>query len=202
MSTQKECLNRKIPRFEALASLLHKAITLKVMKTRNILSSVVLAAAALSTTSCVPTHYPVASTGSSFPVAAATAVYAAPASVSCKRIVLDFNAAQTRCRDDSMPDGKWNAWTKCDPVTITTRPFTSNNKCLNGKCENEIAYWSYKKTGAKTAELDNGIGGESSLGFPRTYYLTFETESTGTATASESGEGECSETINIRFSIK
>ena len=128
--------------------------------------------------------------------------FSAPASLKGKKIVMDYSAAQTRNRNDGMPDGVWNAWSKCSSEKETTRVFGKNNKCLNMKEDGESAYWSYKKTGTHTAELDNGMGYESGLGFPATYTMTFDSATTGTMHMSTGGEGEESETTGIRFTIK
>lgn len=129
-----------------------------------------------------------------------TVVYSSPSSVAGKRISLDFSSAQTRTV--SHAPGSNPAWSPCNPTVITTKPFKKNNQCLNVSNSYETCYWSYKKTGSNTAELSNGIGGESDLGFPATYYLTFDTATSGTARAYEGGEGEDTETTGIRFSIK
>ena len=131
-----------------------------------------------------------------------TTNFEAPTSLKGKKIVMDYSAAQERDRNDGMPDGVWNAWSKCTRGTETTKAFGNNNKCLNMKEGGESAYWLYKKTGTHTAELDNGIGGESGLGFPAVYTMTFESATTGTMHMSTGGEGEQSETTGIRFTIK
>lgn len=128
--------------------------------------------------------------------------FEAPSSIKGKKIVMDYSTAQSRCRNDSMPDGVWTAWSKCSHYSETTRTFAKNNKCLNMKGEAESAYWTYKKTGTHSAELHNGIGYESDLGFPETYTMTFESATTGTIYMSSGGEGEQSETTGIRFTIK
>ena len=130
--------------------------------------------------------------------------FSAPSSLKGKKIVMDYSAAKERDRYDSMPDDVWTAWRKCSPEKETTKVFGKNNKCLNIKGDRyePSAYWTYKKTGTYTAELDNGIGGESSMGFPSTYTMTFESATTGTIHKSTSGEGEGSETVGIRFTIK
>ena len=130
--------------------------------------------------------------------------FEAPSSMKGKKIVIDYSAAKERSRNDSMPDGVWDAWKKCANDTETTKAFDKNNKCLHIKGDQyePSAYWTYKKTGTYTAELDNGIGGESSMGFPSTYTMTFESATTGTIHKSTGGEGEESETVGIRFTIK
>lgn len=124
----------------------------------------------------------------------------APSSVKGKKIVMDFSSAQRHQRMTG--DTQWGAWQKCGNHTITTRAFGSNNKCLNEKEGGEVCYWSYKKTGPQSASLDNGISGESGLGFPTSYTLTFDSATTGTAVEQTGEEGMESETTGIRFSIK
>ena len=164
------------------------------MKTTYALSLAVAALSLFSVTSCKTPQRTTRVTRT------VTVVYSSPSSVAGKRIALDFSSAQTRTTT-GVP-GENAAWSPCNTTVITTKPFKKNNQCLNVSSSSETCYWTYKKTGSNTAELTNGIGCESDLGFPATYYLTFDTATSGTARAYEGGEGADTETVGIRFSLK
>lgn len=125
-------------------------------------------------------------------------IVASPKSVAGKRIVFDFSGTTFHDRDDSMPEGQWNTWSKGSKGTTTTLTFGKNNKAeRKGKYVDDFIIWNYKKTGAKTAEITHE---EHEYGAK--YYLTFDSATTGTAAVHEGGEGQERETVGVRFTIK
>ena len=173
------------------------------MNTKQIITIAAFAAASLTScsTSDTATRHNVATAGQEMAAAAVQAIATAPSptSVTGKKISLDYSSAESCIGDSSeYPNIKWGAWQKCEPSITTTLKFGKNNKAERRLFADDYTIWTYKKTGASTAELTIE---EHEYG--ETFYLTFDSETTGTAKGGT--QDDCngySKVVNIRFTIK
>ena len=122
-----------------------------------------------------------------------------PATVAGKKITFDYAGAQTSVGTCTQyPNIQWGPFTKCEPSTTTTLKFKKNNKAEQRLFADEYTIWTYKKTGANTADVSI-----EQHEYSETFHLTFETPTSGTATGGTMDD--CNgyyKVINIRFTIK
>lgn len=119
----------------------------------------------------------------------------APESVAGRIIRLDDRFTQICERP--VGSEEWSAWTNFQYGCSFDFPFDANNQYRTALNPSETTCLTYKKTGARSAEIRY-----ESAESAHTCYLNFTSATTGTATKEGYGEGSEYKQRNIQFHIK